>query len=182
MKRICVYCGSALGCDPDLAETASAFGRLLGQRGLGLVYGGGNTGLMGRLADAALAAGAEVIGVMPRHMLAREVGHGGLTRLIEVEDMHERKRTMAELADAFVALPGGIGTLEELFEIFTWRQLDLHAKPVGLLNAHGFYDHLLQFMAHVVGSGFLRPEQWSALHVAADPVDLLGLLRHRGAR
>lgn len=176
MKRICVYCGSALGCDPDLAETASAFGRLLGQRGLGLVYGGGNTGLMGRLADAALAAGAEVIGVMPRHMLAREVGHGGLTRLIEVEDMHERKRTMAELADAFVALPGGIGTLEELFEIFTWRQLNLHVKPVGLLNAHGFYDHLLQFMEHVVGSGFLRREQLNAMTVAVTAGDLLNKL------
>lgn len=156
-----------------MAETASAFGRLLGQRGLGLVYGGGNTGLMGRLADAALAAGAEVIGVLPRHMLAREVGHGGLTRLIEVVDMHERKRTMAELADAFVALPGGVGTLEELFEIFTWRQLDLHAKPVGLLNAHGFYDHLLQFMEQVVGSGFLRREQLHAMKVEATPGALL---------
>lgn len=173
MKRICVYCGSALGCDPRLAEAASAFGRLLGQRGLGLVYGGGNTGLMGRLADAALAAGAEVIGVIPRHMLAREVGHGGLTRLIEVDDMHERKRTMAELADAFVALPGGIGTLEELFEIFTWRQLNLHAKPVGLLNAHGFYDHLLQFLEHVVESGFLRREQLHAMTVASTPEGLL---------
>ena len=157
MKRICVYCGSALGRDPNQAETASAFGQLLGRRGIGLVYGGGNTGLMGRLADAALAAGLEVIGVMPRHMLEREVGHRGLTRLIEVADMHERKRTMAELADAFVALPGGIGTLEELFEIFTWRQLALHAKPVGLLNAFGFYDHLIAFNHRMIDVGFIRP-------------------------
>ena len=173
MKRICVYCGSALGRDPNQAETASAFGQLLGRRGIGLVYGGGNTGLMGRLADAALAAGSDVIGVMPRHMLEREVGHRGLTRLIEVADMHERKRTMAELADAFVALPGGIGTLEELFEIFTWRQLALHAKLVGLLNTAGFYDHLLQFLDHVVEAGFLRREQLNALTVASTPEALL---------
>lgn len=176
MKRMCVYCGSSSGHNPRLAEAADRFGRLMAERGLGLVYGGGCTGLMGRVADAVLQAGGEVIGVMPGHMLEREVGHRGLTRLIEVPDMHTRKRTMAELADAFVALPGGIGTLEELFEIFTWRQLDLHAKPVGLLNTDGFYDYLLSFLNHIVESGFLRRAQLDGLRVAATPEELLASL------
>lgn len=149
------------------------FGQALGRAGLGLVYGGGSTGLMGRLADAALAAGADVIGVMPHHMVEREVEHRGLTRLITVPDMHVRKRTMADLADAFVALPGGMGTLEELFEILTWRQLRLHEKPVGLLNVEGYYDHLLAFMNHTVKAGFLRQGQLDLLQVADQPELLL---------
>lgn len=173
MKRVCIYCGSRAGHDPALSRAADEMGRALAAAGLGLVYGGGNIGLMGRVADAALAGGAEVIGVIPRHLQDKEIGHTGVTRLITVPDMHERKRVMAEWSDAFVAMPGGVGTLEELFEIFTWRQLDLHIKPVGLLNTAGFYDHLLRFLDQVVEAGFLRREQLNALTVAATPESLL---------
>ena len=134
-------------------------------RGLTVVYGGGNVGLMGVLADAALAAGGEVIGVIPRKMVARELGHAGVTSLIPVNSMHERKQKMADLADAFIALPGGIGTMEELFEVFTWLQLGLHHKPVGLLNVAGFYDRLLEFLAHMRGQRFLKGRNLETLLV-----------------
>src|SRR6266545_5407107 len=155
MKRICVFCGSSAGKAPAYLESAQATGRALARRGLGLVYGGGSVGLMGALADAALAAGGEVIGVIPRAMIAEERAHKSLTELIPVESMHERKHRMAQLANAFVALPGGIGTLEEVIEIFTWLQLGLHLKPVGLLNTCGFYDLLLRFLAHMRDEKFL---------------------------
>ena len=134
-------------------------------RGLTVVYGGGNVGLMGILADAALAAGGEVIGIIPRKMVARELGHAGVTSLIPVNSMHERKQKMADLADAFIALPGGIGTMEELFEVFTWLQLGLHHKPVGLLNVAGFYDPLLEFLAHMRNQRFLKPQHFETLLV-----------------
>jgi uncharacterized protein (TIGR00730 family) len=138
---------------------------LLAQRGLTLVYGGGNVGLMGIVADAALEAGGEVIGVIPRRLIARELGHARITSLIAVDTMHERKHQMAELSDAFIALPGGIGTMEELFEAFTWLQLDLHHKPVGLLNVAGFYDGLVQFLAHMQAQRFIKAEHLETLHV-----------------
>lgn len=143
---------------------------------MAVVYGGGNVGLMGILADAALAAGGEVIGVIPRKMVARELGHNGVTSLIPVNSMHERKQKMADLADAFVALPGGIGTMEELFEAFTWLQLDLHRKPVGLLNVAGFYDRLVEFLAHMRDQRFLKPEHFQTLLVADDVESLLDRL------
>mgnify|MGYP001766066924 CR=1 FL=1 len=158
---------------PEYAAEARRCGTVLARRGLGTVYGGGNVGLMGILADAALAAGGEVIGVIPRNMIARELGHKGVTSLIAVDSMHERKQRMADLADAFLALPGGIGTMEELFEVFTWLQLGLHRKPVGLLNVTGFYDRLVEFLAHMRGQHFLKPEHFETLLVANTVEDLL---------
>ena len=148
-------------------------GTTLAVRGLSIVYGGGNVGLMGLLADAALAAGGEVIGIIPRNMMVRELGHKGVTSLIAVNSMHERKQKMADLADAFLALPGGIGTMEELFEVFTWLQLGLHRKPVGLLNVAGFYDPLVEFLAHMRGQRFLKPEHFETLTVTDTVEDLL---------
>ena len=168
MTRICVYCGSTFGASAQYAALAAAFGAACARRGLGIVYGGGNVGLMGFLADAALAAGGEVIGVIPRAMIAEERAHRGLTRLIAVDTMHERKSQMAQLADAFVALPGGIGTLEEVIEVFTWLQLGLLLKPVGLLNAAGFYDALLQFLSHMRSERFLTSEHYSILTVGTE--------------
>jgi uncharacterized protein (TIGR00730 family) len=170
---LCVYCGSRHGARPAYADAARALGRALGERGGQLVYGGGNVGLMGVVADAALAAGGRVVGVIPESLMRREVGHGGLHEQHVVPDMHTRKRLMAERADAFVALPGGIGTLEELYEAWTWRQLGYHAKPLGLLNVAGYYDALLAFMRHTVGEGFLDAEQLANLRVADDPSALL---------
>ena len=149
MKRVCIYCGSSPGSVPEYGAAARHCGAVLAGRGLTIVYGGGNVGLMGILADAALAAGGEVIGIIPRRMIARELGHTRVTSLIPVDSMHERKQKMADLADAFLALPGGIGTMEELFEAFTWLQLGIHHKPVGLLNVAGFYDRLIEFLAHM---------------------------------
>ena len=173
LKRVCVFCGSSPGSLPDYAAAARDCGTVLAQRGLTLVYGGGNVGLMGLVADAALAAGGEVIGVIPRRMVARELAHGSLTTLIPVNTMHERKQRMADLADAFLALPGGIGTMEELFEAFTWLQLGLHRKPVGLLNVAGYYDSLLQFLAHMRGQRFLKPQHLDTLLVGQTTEDLL---------
>ncbi|HVM51439.1 MAG TPA: TIGR00730 family Rossman fold protein [Candidatus Acidoferrum sp.] len=173
LKRVCVFCGSSPGSLPDYAAAARDCGTVLAQRGLTLVYGGGNVGLMGLVADAALAAGGEVIGVIPRRMVARELAHGSLTTLIPVKTMHERKQRMADLADAFLALPGGIGTMEELFEAFTWLQLGLHRKPVGLLNVAGYYDSLLQFLAHMRGQRFLKPQHLDTLLVGQTTEDLL---------
>jgi len=173
MSRICVYTGSSFGASPEYSGVAAALGRASAHRGITIVYGGGSVGLMGALADSALSAGGEVIGVIPRAMIAEERAHHGLTELIAVETMHERKYRMSQLADAFVALPGGIGTLEEIIEIFTWLQLGLHLKPVGLLNACGFYDLLLEFLAHMRDEQFLTSEHHSMLTVSTDAEFLL---------
>ncbi|MFA9459687.1 TIGR00730 family Rossman fold protein [Thiohalorhabdus methylotrophus] len=178
MERICVFAGSGAGHRPAYAEAADALGGLLAQRGMGLVYGGGHTGLMGVLADATLRAGGEVIGVIPEALRTLELAHERLPELEVVGSMHARKARMAELADAFIALPGGIGTLEELFEVFTWAQLGLHAKPCGLLNAAGFYDPLTHFLDETVTEGFLRPEQRALLEVAPDAAGLLEALEN----
>lgn len=170
---LCVYCGSRAGDDPAFQVAARAIGRAIGERGWRLVYGGGRAGLMGSVADAALAAGAEVIGVIPQALMGRELGHGGLTELHVVDTMHERKRLMAERSDAFIALPGGIGTFEELFEVWTWLQLGYHTKPVGLLNAAGYYDGLLAFLDHSVARGFVPAAQRDLLQVQANAEALL---------
>jgi uncharacterized protein (TIGR00730 family) len=176
VRRVCVYAGSNPGSHPAYAEAARALAATMAERGIGLVYGGGKVGLMGVLADTVLEHGGEAIGVMPRALIEREIGHPGLTELRVVASMHERKAKMAELADAFVALPGGIGTLEELIEVYTWSQLGLHRKACGLLNVRGYYDHLAAFLDHAVQERFL-PEQHRALLVTADaPAALLDLL------
>ena len=156
--RICVYAGSNPGTNPAYGEAAEQLGRLMAERGIGLVYGGGRTGLMGRIADSVLAAGGTVTGIIPQFLMDKEVGHQGLQELRIVSTMHERKALMAELSDGFIALPGGIGTLEELFEVWTWAQLGRHDKPCGLLNAAGFYDGLAAFLDHVAGERFMQPK------------------------
>jgi uncharacterized protein (TIGR00730 family) len=171
--RICVFCGSSPGHDPVYRAQAAAFGQLLAARGIGLVYGGAARGLMGVIANAVLEAGGEVIGVMPRAMVDREIAHRGLSELHVVSSMHERKALMAERSDGFVAMPGGIGTLEELFEVWTWSQLGLHAKPCGLLNVDGFYDSLLSFLDHVQDAGFLKPMYRAVLLTERTPEALL---------
>jgi uncharacterized protein (TIGR00730 family) len=170
---ICVYCGSRPGRTPAHAVAARDTGRLIGRLGWQLVYGGGRAGLMGEVAEAALTAGGRVVGVIPRSLMERELGHPGLSELHVVETMHERKRLMAERSDAFLALPGGIGTLEELFEVWTWRQLGYHDKPVGLLNTDGYYDRLLAFVADMAGEGFVPPAQRELLQVDSQPGPLL---------
>jgi uncharacterized protein (TIGR00730 family) len=176
MRRVCVYAGSNPGADPAYAEGARALATTMAERGIGLVYGGGNVGLMGVLADTAMAAGGEVIGIMPRALIEREIGHRGITELREVDSMHERKAQMADLADAFIAVPGGIGTLEELIEVYTWSQLGLHRKGCGLLNVNGYYDALAAFLDHAVTQGFLRAAHRGILTVASDPAELLDRL------
>lgn len=171
--RICVFLGSSTGRLPLYAETARAFGGLLARRGIGLVYGGGSIGLMGQVADGAAAAGGEVIGVIPEALRSREVDHDNLSALHVVSTMHERKAMMAELSDGFVALPGGIGTFEELFEVWTWSQLGYHAKPCGLLDINGFYSPMRAFIDHVVAEGFLREQHRDMLMVDNDPERLL---------
>jgi uncharacterized protein (TIGR00730 family) len=178
-RRVCVFCGSSLGADPAYAEAARATGKLLAERRLGLVYGGGKIGLMGELADAALRHGGNVTGVITRHLEAREVAHLGLTQLRVVETMHERKAVMGELADAFVVLPGGMGTLDEMFEVATWAQLGIHSKPVGLLNVRGYFQLLDQFLARAVEEHFLRPEHRALVEICDEPVELLDLLTRR---
>lgn len=173
MKRLAVYCGSSPGADLIYIEAAEAVGRTLAQRGIGVVYGGGRLGLMGRVADAALAAGGEVIGVIPDVLRDAEVAHSGCTTLHVVQTMHERKAMMTDLADGFVTLPGGVGTMDELFEALSWVQLGYHAKPSGVINIAGFYDHLIAFMDRVVSSGFLRPAHRANLIEANDIDDLL---------
>jgi len=173
LKTICVFCASSRGADPRYVAAAREFGILAAGSGRRIVYGGGNTGLMGALADAALSAGAEVIGVMPGHLVDREVAHRGLTRLEVVGSMHERKARLAELADGFVALPGGLGTLEEFAEVWTWGQLGLHAKPYGLLNTAAYYTPLLAFLDHAVREEFFRPEYRATVRVADEPAALL---------
>lgn len=176
---LCVYCGSRPGDDPAFEAAARAVGTAIGRRGWRLVYGGGRAGLMGSVADAALAAGAQVVGAIPQALMGRELGHRGLTELLVVETMHERKRLMAERSDAFVALPGGIGTFEEVFEAWTWLQLGYHDKPVGLLNAAGYYDGLLSFLQHSVARGFVPTAQHALLEVQADADALLDRLAAR---
>ena len=176
---LCVYCGSRPGREGVDLPAAIDLGHRLGQRGWRLVYGGGNVGLMGAVADAALAAGAPVLGVIPRALLEREVGHRGLTELQVVDTMHQRKQAMARAADAFVALPGGIGTLEELFEVWTWNHLGYHDKPLGLLNVDGYWDRLLDFMRQTVADGFVSASQMEGLVVDADPSRLLDRLAER---
>ena len=170
--RIAVFCGSATGRDPRYVAEARELGRAIAGRGIGLVYGGGSIGLMGAIADAVLEAGGEVIGVIPRTLWEREVGHRGLTELRIVETMHERKAMMAELADAFVALPGGLGTLEELFEAWTWSQLGLHRKPCAILDANGYYDDLVSFLDKAVAAGFVDATFRSMLIVEREPAAL----------
>ncbi|HSV30334.1 MAG TPA: TIGR00730 family Rossman fold protein [Candidatus Omnitrophota bacterium] len=173
MNRICVFCGSSTGTRPEYVAAAEALGRMLAERGIGLVYGGGNIGLMGAVANAALTNGAEVIGVIPEALMKFEVGHLDLTALHVVGSMHERKALMAELSDAFIALPGGIGTMEELFEVWTWGQLGLHPKPLGFLDVAGYYDHLHAFLDHMTAEGFLQPRHRAMVAVDDDPARLL---------
>lgn len=175
--RVCVFCGSRPGVEPAHREAAAALGRAIGQGQAELVYGGGRVGLMGVLADAALAAGARVTGVIPQKLMAHEVGHAGLSELHVVANMHARKQRMAEGADAFVVLPGGIGTMEEFFEVWTWRQLGYHDQPIGLLNVVGYYDPLLAQIDAMVAQGFLAPAQLGSLRLDSDPERLLRNLR-----
>jgi uncharacterized protein (TIGR00730 family) len=176
MKRVCVFAGSSPGVRPEYRTAAAALGRAVAARGLGVVYGGAHVGLMGVLADAALGAGGEAIGVIPRALVGRELAHTGLTDLHVVESMHERKALMAALSDGFIALPGGWGTLDELFEILTWAQLGLHHKPVGLLNVQGYFDRLLSFVEHSIDEGFVRPDYRRLIASADAPEPLLDLL------
>jgi uncharacterized protein (TIGR00730 family) len=176
VRRVCVYAGSNPGSDPAYADAARALATLMAERQIGLVFGGGKVGLMGVLADTILAAGGEAIGVMPQALIDREIGHPNLTDLKVVGSMHERKAKMAELADGFVAVPGGIGTLEELIEVYTWSQLGIHDKGCGVLNTRGYYDGLAAFLDHAVQEGFLRAPHRAVLTVAEDPADLLDAL------
>ncbi len=176
MRRVCVFCGSRTGDGPVYADCARQLGAALARRGLGLVYGAGNVGLMGVLADAALAQGGEVIGVIPRALVDRELAHAGLSQLHIVETMHQRKALMADLSDAFVALPGGYGTADELFEILTWAQLGIHQKPIGLVNVAAFFDPLVAWIDHCVRAGFIRLQHRDLLATAAEPEALLDLL------
>ena len=173
LRRVCVFCGASPGSRPAYADAARGVGRLLAARGVGLVYGGGHVGLMGMVADAVLAAGGEAIGVIPHALAAREIAHGGLSELHVVGSMHERKALMADMADAFVALPGGYGTLDELCEILTWSQLGIHPKPVGLLNVDGYFDPLLAFFDHAVREGFIRESHRALALSETDPERLL---------
>ncbi|MBY0557606.1 MAG: TIGR00730 family Rossman fold protein [Burkholderiaceae bacterium] len=177
MKTICVYCGANPGNHPQYAAAARALGQAMVAQNLALVYGGGNVGLMGIIADEVLKLGGEVTGVIPTNLVEREVGHTGLTRQFIVKDMHERKAMMASLSDGFIAMPGGMGTLEELFEMLTWSQLGLHRKPVGLLNVDGFYDQLSGFIAHASGEGFIRSQHVELMQVEAQPERLLQRLK-----
>jgi hypothetical protein len=177
LNSICVYCGSSPGLLPEYLEAASKFGRLLALRGITLVYGGGNVGLMGAAADGALGAGGRVIGVIPQLLIDKEVAHRGLTELHAVGSMHERKAKMADFSDAFVALPGGVGTLEEIFEACTWTQLGFHSKPCAFLNVAGFYDSLFAFIHKLVEQRFLKSEHLSSLLLEVDMEQLLARLQ-----
>ncbi len=176
MKAIAVYCGANAGADPVYADAARALGRALVANGLGLVFGGGRVGLMGTIADEVLRCGGQAIGVIPQQLVDRELAHPGLTQLFVVKDMHERKAMMAALSDAFIAMPGGMGTLEELFEMLTWSQLEIHAKPIGALNVAGFYDQLVGFLGHARREGFIREQHAGLMMVEANPEALIARL------
>ena len=173
MTHVCIFCGSSVGARPGYAEAARELAGELARRRLGLVYGGGSVGIMGVLVEAALAAGVEVIGVIPRPLASRELAHAGLTELRLVDSMHERKATMAALADGFIALPGGLGTLEETLEILTWAQLGLHTKPVAALNTAAYWDDLIRLLGHAVAEGFVRREYADLMLFADTPDELL---------
>lgn len=176
LRRVCIYCGSSDAVSDVYKQAARQLAQAVARRGAGIVFGGGRVGLMGQVADAALEAGAEVVGVIPEKLQTLELGHQGISELIVVPDMHERKRRMAELSDAFIALPGGWGTLEELAEATTWSQLNYHLKPVGVLDVGGFYRGLLEFIGHAADEGFIRTIHRDMLQVADDPDDLLDRL------
>ncbi|HMF90249.1 MAG TPA: TIGR00730 family Rossman fold protein [Candidatus Angelobacter sp.] len=176
LKRICVYCGSSVGARPAYKEAAQRLGELMAERGIGLVFGGGCIGLMGVIADAVLGKGGEAIGVIPQSLVRREIGHGGVTKLHVVETMHQRKALMADLSDAFIALPGGYGTLEEICETITWSQLGIQQKPCGLLNIENYWDGMLQFLDHAVEEEFVRPENRPLVLVASSPEGMLETL------
>jgi uncharacterized protein (TIGR00730 family) len=178
MKRVCVYCGSNPGRLPEYIAAGAQLGELLAASGIGLVYGGASVGVMGAVANAALAGGAEVIGVIPKALATREVAHPNLSTLHVVGSMHERKAKMAELSDGFIALPGGWGTIEEIFEALTWGQLGLHRKPCGLLNVAGYYDHLHAFLEHAIDQAFVKPEYKPMMIVEADAERLLARFRN----
>ena len=178
MRRLCVFCGSSTGNRPEYREAARQLGCLLARHDVGLVFGGGHIGLMGILADAILEAGGEAIGVIPQALVDRELAHRGLTTLHVVAGMHQRKALMADLADAFLALPGGFGTADECFEILTWAQLGFHSRPIGLLNVAGFFDALLAWLDHCVQEGFLLPEMRASLHISSNLEELLNALLH----
>jgi uncharacterized protein (TIGR00730 family) len=168
MKRLTIFCGSNAGTDPAYLQECEKLADIMVSKGIELVYGGGNVGLMGRIADAVLSRGGKVIGIIPERLVEKEVAHNGLTELIIVKTMHERKAKMAELCDGFIALPGGIGTLEEIMEVFTWTQLGYHAKPCGLLNVNGFYDQLNLFLENMVNTQFLRKQTKDLLMISND--------------
>lgn len=176
MRSVCVFCGSSPGNDPRFLAAATTMGRLIAERNAVLVYGGAKVGLMGAVADGALAAGGEVVGVLPEALAAKELAHTTLTRLEVVSSMHERKARMAELSEGFVALPGGAGTLEEIFEIWTWGQLGFHGKPAGFLNVAGYYDGLAAFLDHTVDAAFVKPVHRNMLTFSDDPAALLDAL------
>lgn len=178
MKRICVYCGSRVGDRDEYRASAEALGGLLAEQGIELVYGGGSIGMMGVIADAVLAAGGHVIGVIPELLAVQELLHPGVQDMRLVPDMHARKALMAELADAFIALPGGFGTFEELFETITWAQLGIHIKPIGLLNSGGYFDDLLRFLNRSFDDGFIKPKYRELYHVGDDPATLLDRLKN----
>lgn len=173
MKRICVYCGSSPGRQPEFAAAARTLGQVLVERGLGLVYGGAQIGIMGQIADTVLGGGGEVIGIMPKSLADREIFHTGLTKLEIVDSMHQRKALMADYSDGFIALPGGLGTIEEIFEVLTWAQLGFHKKPCGLLNVNGYFDHLTAFLNNAVAQGFVNTASRSMLMTEAEPGQLL---------
>ena len=173
MKSIAVYCGANPGASPVYAQAARALAGAMVSRNVSLVFGGGHVGLMGIIADEVLRLGGEVSGVIPQQLVDRELAHPGLTRLFVVKDMHERKAMMAQLSDGFIAMPGGMGTLEELFEMLTWSQLGIHTKPIGVLNVNGFYDQLVGFMTHALGEAFIKPEHAGLMMVDADPEALV---------
>ncbi|HEY0142660.1 MAG TPA: TIGR00730 family Rossman fold protein [Thermoanaerobaculia bacterium] len=177
MRRLCVFCGSNRGSDPAYENAARAVGKLLAREGISLVFGGGSVGLMGIVADTVLAAGGEAIGVIPHGLSAREVGHKGLTEMHVVDTMHERKAMMADLSDGFIALPGGLGTFEEIFEVWTWSQLGMHAKPIGFLDVNGFYAPLMDFLDRAVVAGFIRPRFRRIAMLDDDPEHLLARFR-----
>jgi len=181
LKSVCVFCGSQAGQLPEYEQAARELARVLVARDVGLVYGGGHVGLMGALADAMLARGGRVTGVIPHHLMRPEVAHQDLTDLIVVDSMHERKRIMADRSDAFIVLPGGYGTLEEMFEMVTWLQLRLQAKPVGVVNVEGYFDALLRFLEHCAQEGFIRRADWDLLIVERSPALLFDLLQLHGA-